>query len=228
MNSDQIKTIAIANDFSRYPAGRFREDGKSSGAAFREDHLVPALRAPDVGIVKVSFDEVAGFGSSFLEEAFGGLVREEGFDKDFLDRHLELVTNEPDLKDFVELARRYITSAAERMAGNVTLHDGQAVSPLVSGLVAFASALAGAVVALYGNYRLQRYLGRRLRDAEELKTRLYDLLRLTAEYWTNDHRPRSTRQEIEARIVAEQIVVITQLMEMGNHSRSPHGLVREN
>ena len=108
-------------DFNRrrlltIPGGRFREDGNSSGTAFREDFLVPALRATDVAIVRVCFDEVAGFGSSFLEEAFGGLIREEVFAKDFLDVHLELVTNEPDLKDFVQLARRYIEIAADRMA----------------------------------------------------------------------------------------------------------------
>ena len=116
MNANEPIAISIADDFSRYPAGRFREDGNFSGAAFREDLLVPALRAKNVAIVTVSFDDVAGFGSSFLEEAFGGLIREEGFHRQFLDVHLELVTTEPDLKDFVELARRYINAAADRTA----------------------------------------------------------------------------------------------------------------
>ena len=112
--SNMDRTISIANDFSRYPAGRFREDGGFSGAAFREDHLVRALREPNVAIVTVSFDKVAGFGSSFLEEAFGGLIREAKFEKTFLDAHLRLVTTEPDLKDFVALSQRYINAAAER------------------------------------------------------------------------------------------------------------------
>ena len=73
MNTGKTKRIAIAEAFSPYPAGRYLEDGKYNGTAFRREHLVPALREFD--IVDVVFDGVAGFGSSFLEEAFGGLVR---------------------------------------------------------------------------------------------------------------------------------------------------------
>lgn len=109
-----MKIIAIANDFSRFPAGRFREDGKASGEAFREDLLAPALR--DVQRVAVVFDGVAGFGSSFLEEAFGGLVRKCKFDKPFLDEHLELRAEAPDLADFILLAKRYIEQAQARAA----------------------------------------------------------------------------------------------------------------
>ena len=118
MNIDQVKTISIARDFSRYPAGRFREDGNSSGAAFREDFLVRALRGEGSGKVRVRFDGVAGFGSSFLEEAFGGLVRIEGFDKAFLVSRLELVTDEDELNDFVQLAWRYIEDAAAHIPRN--------------------------------------------------------------------------------------------------------------
>ena len=67
------KMISIANDFSRYPAGRYLEDGPYSGQKFREDILVPALEANTK--VFVNIDDTRGFGSSFLEEAFGGLVR---------------------------------------------------------------------------------------------------------------------------------------------------------
>lgn len=104
-----MKTITIADDFSKFPAGRFREDGEASGAAFRDDLLVTALQ--DAEKVEVVFDGVAGFGSSFLEEAFGGLVRERHLRKAFLDEHLHLRADDPDLTDFVQLARRYITDA---------------------------------------------------------------------------------------------------------------------
>ena len=102
-------TITIARDFSKYPAGRFRTDGKTSGEAFRDDLLVPALRGGSR--VVVVFDGVAGFGSSFLEEAFGGLVRDRQMREAFLDEHLCLQADDPDLADFVELARRYIKEA---------------------------------------------------------------------------------------------------------------------
>ena len=113
MREDRIKTISIARDFSRYPAGRFRDDGLFSGAAFREDILVPALKDDSFERVRVCLDDVAGVGSSFLEEAFGGLVRKGTFSKEFLDNHLELVTTDAGLKDFVELAQRYIDAATD-------------------------------------------------------------------------------------------------------------------
>lgn len=67
-------TLQIAKDFSPNPAGRFKNDGPYSGEAFREDMLWPALQRYDE--VTVDLDGARGFGSSFLEEAFGGLVRE--------------------------------------------------------------------------------------------------------------------------------------------------------
>lgn len=67
------KSLSVAKDFSPSPAGRFRSDGRFSGEQFREDLLLPALMASDE--VFVDFDGTDGYGSSFLEEAFGGLVR---------------------------------------------------------------------------------------------------------------------------------------------------------
>ena len=111
-NAGDTNVIRIAADFSKYPAGRYRQDGPSSGEAFREDHLKPALVDPDVTKVIVWLDGVAGFGSSFLDEAFGGLVRACGFTKDFLDEHLAVETTEQDLKDDVHLTLWYIERAA--------------------------------------------------------------------------------------------------------------------
>lgn len=65
----------------RYPAGRFRDDGQFSGQAFREDHLTPLWRSALVSgeLVAVHLDGTLGYGSSFLEEAFGGRRRTDGF-----------------------------------------------------------------------------------------------------------------------------------------------------
>jgi hypothetical protein len=81
--------IVIASDFSKYPAGRFESDGPFSGEAFRKKLLVPALK---VGRVIVVLDGTLGYGSSFLEEAFGGLVRIEGFDAKSLKDKIEIVS----------------------------------------------------------------------------------------------------------------------------------------
>jgi STAS-like domain of unknown function (DUF4325) len=80
-------TVKLASQFSRYPAGRYVVDGPFSGEAFRERFLVPNLKNEQE--VLVQLDGARGYGSSFLEEAFGGLVR-KGFDKEFLKSHLKV------------------------------------------------------------------------------------------------------------------------------------------
>ena len=65
--------LNVAKDFSRYPGGRYRAKSRNSGEDFRERLLLPALRAGDVTVV---LDGVRGYGSSFLEEVFGGAVRQ--------------------------------------------------------------------------------------------------------------------------------------------------------
>ena len=102
-------TISIAEDFSAYPAGRYPADGEYNATTFRKEVLIPALT--DDTRVDVTFDNVVGIGASFLDEAFGGLIRAEGMTKEFLDAHLLLTTTEPELEAFVKLARRYITEA---------------------------------------------------------------------------------------------------------------------
>lgn len=68
-----MQNISVASDFSRYPAGRYKTDGPDSGERFREDVLLPLLRSGEKFVIRL--DGTLGYGSSFLEEAFGGLVR---------------------------------------------------------------------------------------------------------------------------------------------------------
>ncbi|MGE4431881.1 MAG: STAS-like domain-containing protein [Sphingobium sp.] len=86
--------INIAKDFSRAPAGRFISDGPNSGERFRNDFLVPALKSDSNAVVQL--DGTRGLGSSFLEEAFGGL-RRLGYAADDLLRRIRLVTNDSSL-----------------------------------------------------------------------------------------------------------------------------------
>lgn len=100
--------IEIARDFSRAPAGRFITDGPASGERFREEFLVPAIRAGDVDVI---FDGVAGLPSSFLEEAMGGLIR-RGVPLDALERQLNIIANTPRMRSYPDQAWRYIRDAA--------------------------------------------------------------------------------------------------------------------
>lgn len=102
------KVINIGRDFSRYPAGRYISDGPYSGEAFREQFLLPSLRKTNE-IIVVEFEGARGYGSSFLEEAFGGLVR-AGFDKEALFGRMELRSGDTSL---IEEIRTYITDQSK-------------------------------------------------------------------------------------------------------------------
>ena len=72
--------ITIATDFSDVPIGRARKDGDATGEAFREDWLRPYLeKASEDAPLIVDLNGAEGYPSSFLEEAFGGLVRKGYF-----------------------------------------------------------------------------------------------------------------------------------------------------
>ena len=95
-------TIEFATEFSQFPAGRYRSDGPFPGEAFRDDLLEPRLREFDV--VVVNLEGAMGYGSSFLEEAFGGLVRQGKFTAEALRKKLTFRSEEdPSLIDEVWL-----------------------------------------------------------------------------------------------------------------------------
>lgn len=83
------KQIYIAKDFSPSPAGRYPEDGPFNGQLFREKWLLPAVKEFDE--VVVNLNDTGGYGSSFLEEAFGGLIR-AGFTGADLHKKLKVIS----------------------------------------------------------------------------------------------------------------------------------------
>jgi len=96
--------INVAEDFSKYPAGRYIKDGPYSGEAFRA-LLVASLNK---GFTLVDMKGTAGYGAGFLEEAFGGLVRVECFGLSFLFATLQLTGDRGDIVP----AWQYIGAAA--------------------------------------------------------------------------------------------------------------------
>ena len=81
--------IKFAIDFSHIPKGRYRNDGDVSGEAFREDHLLPNLNtATKDNPLIINLDGAEGYPGHFLEEAFGGLVRNKHFTKETLTQNL--------------------------------------------------------------------------------------------------------------------------------------------
>ncbi|WP_136477020.1 STAS-like domain-containing protein [Pseudomonas sp. DG56-2] len=93
-----VGSICVTKQFSEYPAGRYRKDGSFSGEVFRDDWLAPYLGRHD--IVEIDLDGAMGYGSSFLEEAFGGLVRKHHLEPSVLRKKLKFKSDdEPSLVD---------------------------------------------------------------------------------------------------------------------------------
>lgn len=70
-------TINIAKEYTKTPGGRFIKEGEYSGEDFRIKVLEPKYKETKANReqLTVILDGGYGYGSSFLEEAFGGLVR---------------------------------------------------------------------------------------------------------------------------------------------------------
>jgi STAS-like domain of unknown function (DUF4325) len=94
MSPTTTKLINVASDFSQFPAGRYLTDGPHSGEEFRR--LLRDLLGRFATVI-VDLDGTFGYGSSFLEEAFGGLVR-SGFKAAELRKRLQLRTTDKALE----------------------------------------------------------------------------------------------------------------------------------
>ncbi len=105
--------ISIAKDFSEYPAGRDNNDGDFNGETFRKSFLVPQLKKAIQGRQKlvVSLNGLKSAGSSFLESAFGGLVREEGFSKRDITDWMQLEWSRPELERYARSIHSHIDRA---------------------------------------------------------------------------------------------------------------------
>lgn len=100
-----MQVVVVAKDFSKYPAGRYKTDGPFSGEKFREEILLPLLEKGDE--FSINLDGTRGYGSSFLEEAFGGLVR-AGYSKDQINKVMHIKSS---LKSYLIEIAEYINDA---------------------------------------------------------------------------------------------------------------------
>lgn len=94
--------VSILKDFSRIPGPRYVSEGKFSGEQFRKEVLVLKVKAAmeSGSEILIDLDGVSGYGTSFLEESFGGLIREEHIPYEFLKSKLKLKSEEdPDYID---------------------------------------------------------------------------------------------------------------------------------
>lgn len=103
-------TVNIAKDFTRFPSGRFKKNGDTSGEAFRERFLESQIQQGE--IISIELDGTIGYGSSFLEEAFGGLVRKLKLTPDQIQKQIKLISEDPSL---IEEIKTYIEDAGKNI-----------------------------------------------------------------------------------------------------------------
>lgn len=108
-----VKTIrvSVAKQFTKLPGLRYIRLGSFSGEEFRKKFLIEPLRQGNA--VTVELDGVRGYGSSFLEEAFGGTVRELDLDTEDALQRLKVETSVESWKLDVD---EYIRTAKLRKA----------------------------------------------------------------------------------------------------------------
>ena len=89
-----MKTINIKDRFT-CPGPRYKRLGTASGEEFRE-WIIRELKH-DLELT-INLDGTVGYGSSFLEESFGGLIR-EGIPNEHVKNITLISEEEPDLID---------------------------------------------------------------------------------------------------------------------------------
>ena len=103
-----MNIINIAELYTKTPGARHKVDGPFSGEDFREKYLEKYFNnLGDDSIITIVLDGTAGYGTSFLEEAFGGLARKYGKDKCL--KRLDFISNEDKL--LLEEIKGYIENA---------------------------------------------------------------------------------------------------------------------
>ncbi len=106
------RTINIPEEFTRFPGGRYADGKNNSGEELRDRLLWPELQEVIAkgGKLLIILDGGAGYGSSFLDEAFGGLVRKWHVDLNTLKDKLIFVSEEDPY--CIEEIWEYIENAA--------------------------------------------------------------------------------------------------------------------
>lgn len=105
--------LKISEDFSSTPGPRYEHEGEYSGEVFRRTVLKQQIERAirEKVTLLVDLDGTAGYGTSFLEEAFGGLIRVDGYDMATLNNIIRFISNEePYLIDDI---KSYINDAAD-------------------------------------------------------------------------------------------------------------------
>ena len=91
-----MEYIIKLKEFSITPGSRYPEEGDFSGQEFRENFLIPKFKEAieSDSILTVDLDGTLGYGTSFLEEVFGGLARI--FSINEVQKRIKIISTEED------------------------------------------------------------------------------------------------------------------------------------
>ena len=118
---DTIDTIDIGKEFAINPRGVRHEDSDVSAQRFREEFLEPIFTSPEKysrPVKIVLHNAVGGFGASFLDEAFGELVRKKLITPANFDDTFELVADRGGFWLFARMIRTLVAEAAQEQPEN--------------------------------------------------------------------------------------------------------------
>ncbi len=109
-----IINLIIAKEFSEIPGARYPEEGDYSGQDFRKNYLIPKIKEAIEKhcILLIDLDGTAGYGTSFLEEAFGGLIRNDNFTYEQLNNIIEFKSEED--SEYINEINEYLKDAQDK------------------------------------------------------------------------------------------------------------------
>ncbi len=98
-------------EFTEFPGPRYESLGPFSGERFRDEVILKTLEKHDISEIQIDLDDTAGYGSSFLEEAFGGLVRKGIPYKDVLSLSKRIISVQD--TSLIEEIKEYVSDAGK-------------------------------------------------------------------------------------------------------------------
>lgn len=112
-----VNEINVIKDFSKKPYGRSPEkvmkgEENDTGLVFRKNLLAPRLRdsISEGKKLRVILTGYNRYGRSFIDESFGGLIRDDGFTYNQLKDYLDI--EHKDVQSIVDLSWERIKKAA--------------------------------------------------------------------------------------------------------------------
>ncbi len=105
-------TLVVDKEFSHTPGFRTKDEGPYPAVDFRDEHLYPKIKEAidNDFVLLVDLDGAAGYGTSFLEEAFGGLIRVCKLSYQDIMNHLSLKSD--DDPSYIEEIYGYLRDAS--------------------------------------------------------------------------------------------------------------------